>query len=117
MNVIGSRPDGWWKDRHAAMARLTVQLERWAAAEDRQVTVVFEKPPSPPIHSVVVQIAAAPRAGVNSADDEIVRLVKADERPHEITVVTSDVTLVDRVTDAGAATCPAGGFRSLIEQA
>ncbi|MGE5857760.1 MAG: RNA-binding protein, partial [Solirubrobacterales bacterium] len=32
MNVIGSRPDGWWKDRHAAMLRLVDQLERWVAA-------------------------------------------------------------------------------------
>ena len=27
MNVIGSRPDGWWKDRHAAMAGLVESLE------------------------------------------------------------------------------------------
>lgn len=116
MNVIGSRPDGWWKNRHAAMARLTVQLERWAAAEDRQVTVVFEKPPSPPICSEVVQIAAAPRPGANSADDEIVRLVSAHDRPQELTVVTSDIALLDRVRQAGAATYPAKGFRDLIEQ-
>lgn len=116
MNVIGSRPDGWWKDRHAAMARLTVQLERWAAAEDRQVTVVFEKPPSPPIDSTVIQIAAAPRPGANSADDEIVRLVNAQQRPQEITVVTSDAALLDRVRQAGAVTYPAKGFRDLIEQ-
>lgn len=116
MNVIGSRPDGWWRDRHAAMARLTVQLERWAAAEDRQVTVVFEKPPTPPISSEVVQIAAAPRGGANSADDEIVRLVQADERPDEVMVVTSDIALAHRVTEAGANTYPAKGFRDLIER-
>ena len=28
-NVIGSRPDGWWRDRHAAMVRLvTVRFRR-----------------------------------------------------------------------------------------
>lgn len=116
MNVIGSRPDGWWKDRHAAMARLTVQLERWAATEGRQVTVVFEKPPSPPIVSAVVRIAAAPRGGANFADDEIVRLVSADDRPDEITVVTSDAALVGRVRRAGAVVHPAKGFRAMIEQ-
>jgi|SRR5690625_1241394 len=115
MNVIGSRPDGWWKDRHAAMVRLTRQLERWAGADARHVTVVFEKPPAPPITSEVVRIAAAARAGANSADDEIVRMVKADQQPGDITVVTSDVTLVDRVTAAGANTCPAKRFRDLIE--
>lgn len=116
MNVIGSRPDGWWKDRHGAMVRLTRQLERWAAADERHVTVVFEKPPSPPISSEVIEIAAAPRAGANSADDEIVRLVRGDERPQDITVVTSDVTLLERVRDAGANTHPAKGFRNLIEE-
>lgn len=116
MNVIGARPDGWWKDRHAAMVRLTRQLEVWAAARGGDVTVVFEKPPSPPIGSEIVTIAAAPRPGANSADDEIVRLVLADERPGEITVVTSDITLVDRVRQAGANTDPARGFRELIER-
>lgn len=116
MNVIGSRPDGWWKDRHAAMLRLTRQLEHWVAAQGQPVTVVFEKPPSPPIESAAVTIAAAPRPGANSADDEIVRLVGADERPQDITVVTSDVGLAGRVAEAGAAVYPSARFRSLIDR-
>ncbi|GFG69547.1 NYN domain-containing protein [Mycolicibacter senuensis] len=116
MNVIGSRPDGWWKDRHAAMVRLTRQLEQWAVAENQRVTVVFEKRPSPPLDSRVIEIAAAPRAGADSADDEIVRLVRADLRPHDITVVTSDRALVERVQDAGANLHPARVFRDLIER-
>ena len=116
MNVIGARPDGWWKDRHAAMVGLTRQLEAWAAAHDGDVTVVFEKPPSPPIESEVVTIAAAPRPGANSADDEIVRLVRADDQPRGITVVTSDLALLERVSSAGAATYPAARFRRLIEE-
>jgi uncharacterized protein YaiI (UPF0178 family) len=115
MNVIGSRPDGWWKDRHAAMIRLTLQLERWVAAGDRHVTVVFEKPPSPPISSQLIEIAAAPRAGADSADDEIVRLVRSAEEPPDVTVVTSDTNLLERVREAGANTYPARGFRELIE--
>jgi hypothetical protein len=31
MNVIGSRPDGWWRDRRAAMEALISDLDRWAA--------------------------------------------------------------------------------------
>lgn len=117
MNVIGARPDGWWKDRHAAMVRLTRQLDAWASAQGADVTVVFEKPPSPPIESDVVTIAAAPRPGANSADDEIVRLIRTDDRPDDITVATSDLALVDRVTATGAATYPAARFRRLIEEA
>jgi predicted RNA-binding protein with PIN domain len=115
MNVIGVRPDGWWKDRHAAMVRLTRCLENWAATQSGEVTVVFEKPPAPPIESDVVTIAWAPRGGANSADDEIVRLVGAHGRLPDITVVTSDVALAQRVTAAGAATFPAARFRRLLE--
>jgi hypothetical protein len=28
MNVIGTRPDGWWRDRDAAMLHLVDLLER-----------------------------------------------------------------------------------------
>jgi predicted RNA-binding protein with PIN domain len=115
MNVIGSRPDGWWNDRHAAMLRLTRQVEQWAAAGEQHVTVVLEKPPSPPINSTVIEIAAAPRAGANSADDEIIRIVRADRQPQDITVVTSDVALLGQVRDAGANTYPAKRFRDLID--
>lgn len=112
MNVIGSRPDGWWKDRRGAMVRLVEQLEGWAVAEGQTVTVVFEKPVSPPISSAAVKIAQAPRAGADSADDEIVRLVGSDPRPGEITVVTSDLALADRVRTLGAAVCGAREFRN-----
>lgn len=114
MNVIGSRPDGWWKDRRGALLRLVAQLERWAVNEGEHVTVVFEKPMSPPISSSVLEIAQAPRAGADSADDEIVRLVRADGHPRQITVVTSDLTLADRVRNLGASTHPAASFRNLI---
>ena len=52
MNVIGPRPDAWWKDRHAAMVRLVDTLERWVAESGEDVTVVFERPPRPPIRSI-----------------------------------------------------------------
>jgi predicted RNA-binding protein with PIN domain len=115
MNVIGTRPDGWWKHRRRAMVGLVQQLERWASAEGDDVTVVFERPLSPPIRSSVIEIAHAPRAAANSADDEIVRLVRADARPQDIRVVTSDRTLIDRVRDAGASAYPAESFRNLID--
>ena len=115
MNVIGSRPDSWWKDRRRAMVGLVDRLDRWAVAEGRRVTVVFEKPVSPPIDSAVIEIGHAPRAAADSADDEIVRLVRAHRRPQDITVVTSDIALAARVRDAGAAIYPSASFRALIE--
>lgn len=115
MNVIGSRPDGWWKDRRGAMARLVEIVERWARAQDNRVTVVFEHPISPPIASAVVEIAHAPSAAANSADDEIVRLVEAYDEPQHITVVTSDGALAERVRPAGVTVYPSSAFRNLIE--
>jgi len=115
MNVIGSRPDGWWRDRNRAMATLVELLEHWAAAEGDDVTVVFERPPSPPIESAVITVAHAPRAAPNSADDEIVRLVRADGNPDRIRVATSDRTLSERVREAGASVYPAERLRHLID--
>ncbi|MUM26951.1 NYN domain-containing protein [Mycolicibacterium sp. CBMA 295] len=115
MNVIGTRPDGWWKDRRSAMAGLVERLERWASAEGQRAMVVFEGPTAPPIESAVIEIGHAPRASADSADDEIVRLVRADPRPDEIAVVTSDSGLAERVRDAGAIVQPAAGFRKVID--
>ncbi len=115
MNVIGTRPDAWWKDRHAAMIKLVGLLERWAAASGADVTVVFEQPPSPPIRSTVIVVAHAPRPRRDSADDEIVRLLSADTDPGSVRVVTSDLWLSDRVHAAGATVEPAAPFRTLIE--
>jgi predicted RNA-binding protein with PIN domain len=116
MNVIGSRPDGWWKDRRGAMVRLVTQLENWAAANGEDVTVVFEYPPSPPIRSSVIEVAHAPRPRRDSADDEIVRRLKADSEPGAVRVVTSDRWLADRVHAAGATVQPADSFRSQLEE-
>ena len=115
MNVIGARPDGWWKDRRRAMAALVDRLELWAATQGDDVTVVFERPPAPPIDSSLIAVAHAPRADANSADDEIIRLVQADARPQQIRVVTSDSTLSDRVRAAGASVYPGQSFRNLID--
>ncbi len=115
MNVIGSRPDGWWRDRHAAMVRLVDALERWAAAEGDDVTVVFEQPPRPPIVSSVIEVTHAKRPRPNSADDEIVRRVKLEPDPSSVRVVTSDGVLSQRVHAAGASTYPASTFRAEID--
>jgi predicted RNA-binding protein with PIN domain len=115
MNVIGSRPDGWWRNRGRAMAVLVERLEHWAAAEGADVTVVFERPLSPPIESAVINVAHAPKAAANSADDEIVRLVRADSDPAQIRVATSDRALSQRVEAAGACVYPAQGRRNLID--
>jgi predicted RNA-binding protein with PIN domain len=114
MNVIGSRPDGWWRDRDAAMARLVRELEDYAAASGDDVTVVFERPPSPPVRSTLIEVAHAPRPGADAADFEIARRVERDAHPSSIAVATSDRWLADRVSALGATVVGAGSFRDRL---
>jgi uncharacterized protein YaiI (UPF0178 family) len=115
MNVIGTRPDGWWKDRGAAVARLVEELERWAARGDDLVTVVLERAPSEEIGSKAIEIAHAPAPGPNAADRVIVRLLEEEIDPAEATVVTSDRALADRARELGAAVEPASSFRRRLD--
>jgi predicted RNA-binding protein with PIN domain len=116
MNVIGTRPDAWWRDRDRAMARLVDMLERWAAVTGEDVTVVFERPPSPPIRSTVIEVAHAPKPRANAADDEIVKRLRADPDPAAVRVVTSDRWLADRASAAGATVEGADSFRRRLEE-
>jgi predicted RNA-binding protein with PIN domain len=116
MNVIGSRPDGWWRDRRQAMVDLVELLEQWSTASGEEVTVVFERAPSPPIASDRVAVTHAPRGGVDAADDEIVSRLAADREPTTIRVVTSDRALADRVRALGAKVEPASRFRAALDR-
>ena len=61
MNVIGSRPDGWWRDREGAMRRLVDDVRAWA---DGDVTVVLDAGPADLIGTVGhVTVITAPRRG------------------------------------------------------
>jgi len=115
INVIGTRPDGWWRDRHTAMVRLVDSLERWAAENGDDVTVVFEQPPRPPIRSTVIEVAHAPRPMANSGDFEIIRRIGAEADLSLVRVVTSDIWLADQARVAGASVFSSAAFRSEID--
>jgi uncharacterized protein YaiI (UPF0178 family) len=111
MNVIGSRPDGWWRDREGAVRKLVDEVRAWAG--DEPVTVVLDFGPDDLLGTVgSVTVVRAPRRGRNAADDEIVRLVEADP---DALVVTSDAELAARVHALGADVLGAGTFRSRLE--
>jgi len=116
MNVIGTRPDGWWRDRHAAMVRLVDMLERWAADSGDDVTVVFEQPPRPPISSSVIEVTHAPRPKANSGDFEIIRRIGAEVDLSAVRVVTSDNWLADQARVAGASVYGSAAFRLELER-
>lgn len=103
-NVIGSVPDGWWRDRRGAAERLRDSLVRYAAEG---------LPGHPgPVELVLVLEGAArdvgPVEGVRtvpspgSGDDRIVALVAEEGQDRPCVVVTADRMLRERVRALGA---------------
>ena len=106
-NVIGSRPDGWWRDRPGAARRLIGEIRSWA---QEPVIVVLDAGPDDLLGSENgVEVVRAPRQGRDAADDEIVRLLAASDEPS--IVVTSDAKLAERARALGARVEGAGAFR------
>ncbi|MCX4819989.1 NTP pyrophosphohydrolase [Streptomyces sp. NBC_01142] len=103
-NVVGSVPDGWWRDRHGAAERLRDSLV--ALAEDG---VAGHPGPVEIVHVVEgaardvdsvpgVRVVSAPGSG----DDRIVELVAAEAAGRTCLVVTADRELQRRVEAHGA---------------
>jgi uncharacterized protein YaiI (UPF0178 family) len=111
-NVIGSRPDGWWRDRAGAARRLVGQLDAFAAATGEPVIVVLDAGVPPDAERAEVLVASRP--GRDAADDEIVELLQ-DRGAEGVRVVTSDATLARRVRALGADVEGAGGFRRRLD--
>jgi hypothetical protein len=89
-NVVGSRPDGWWKDRPGAARRLVESVR--AVAWDEPVVVVLE---------------GQARRGVEEADDVVHAPGEGDDALAErcapgVTLVTADRGLRARAEAAGA---------------
>ena len=124
-NVMGSRPDGWWRDRAGAAARLHADIVRLAASgrvtlpDDNAVTPGFvlvlegaakaapipSAQPGPvqpgPVQPGPVQPGEVRTVKANgSGDDAIVAVVR--ELPGRRVVVTADRELRDRSVAAGA---------------
>jgi len=128
-NVIGSRPDGWWRDRAGAAARL---LDALAPAVDAGLPaglLGMDAHTAWPDTVVVLEGAAkaasgtgAPRLEIvraqGSGDDEIAARMASAENDGgaPVTVVTSDRGLRQRVEDLGARCVGAGALLEVLEQ-
>jgi hypothetical protein len=101
-NVIGSRPDGWWRDRPGATRRLVEQLRANTIAGrlDPPVVVVVEgaaRSGVPEGHADGVSVVHA----AGSGDDLLVELAMAAP-PTPVVLVTADRELRRRVAASGA---------------
>ncbi|MEV4238703.1 MULTISPECIES: NYN domain-containing protein [unclassified Nocardia] len=100
-NVVGSRPDGWWRDRAGAARRLLMRLSTLDRTQPADVVVVLEgaakAAASDDFEGVRVVLADG------SGDDAIVDVVAAAASEQDrITVVTADRGLRERVEALGA---------------
>ncbi|MFI1988669.1 hypothetical protein [Actinoplanes sp. NPDC020271] len=106
-NVVGSVPDGWWRDRAGAAIRLRDRLAALPAtglggipAPVEVVLVVEGKARDIPHGPPGVRVERAPASA--SGDDKIIDLVRGEPRPRRIVVVTADRGLRDRAVALGA---------------
>ena len=102
-NVVGARPDGWWKDRPGAAARLHDALLTADVPGDR-IVLVLEGQAKQGVRAgrdAHLETVHAPRDG----DTAIVAAARAAaETGAQVRVVTADRALAARVAAVGAST-------------
>jgi hypothetical protein len=103
-NVVGSVPDGWWRDRAGAAIRLRDRLVATTPAGlpdlpgPVEIVLVVEGKARDIPETQGVRVERAPGSG----DDLIVDLVEAAGQGRRVVVVTADRELRRRVTALGA---------------
>jgi len=99
-NVVGSVPDGWWRDRKGAAERLRDRLAKDGLpgrTDPVEIVLVVEGAARGVASVPGVRVDSAPGSG----DDRMVELVaESGDRP--CLVVTADRELRRRVTELGA---------------
>lgn len=129
-NVVGSRPDGWWKDRAGAAARLR---DRLAVIGRDGLSAAHESLPGPeqltwwprvvlvvegaargtePVDGV--EVVAAPRDG-DAAIVDATRKARATRAEDHVVVATADRELRDRVTAEGASVLGASALLGMLD--
>lgn len=106
-NVVGSRPDGWWRDRAGAAARLHGRLAVADTSYD-EIVLVLEgqaKAGVPRGRDGHLRTVHAARDG----DSSIVKEARsAQEEGHVVVVITADRALAQRVESLGCQTMSPG---------
>ncbi len=100
-NVVGSRPDGWWRDRAGAARRLHDRLRAAALPYDEVLLVLEGRARAGVPTGTAGPVRTVHAAG--SGDDAIVEAAAAErEAGREVLVATADRALGARVTSLGA---------------
>ena len=122
-NVMGSRPDGWWRDRAGAALRMHSELVSLAASGRAIPPGETEPPDFVMVLEGAAKAAASRPGGARSAevrivlasgsgDDAIVAVVR-ELSGHRV-VVTADRELRERCVAAGATTLGPGWLLGLL---
>jgi predicted RNA-binding protein with PIN domain len=116
-NVLGARPDGWWRNRMVALAHLLDDIAAWRPADETVVVMIDGWPRAevPERSWNGLDVRYAHRRGPDGADGAIIEMVRGSDDPTELTVVTSDAQLRSQVLDHGAAVEGAGTFRGRLD--
>ncbi len=116
MNVIGSRPDGGWRDRTRAMRTLVAQLEVMSVRERRDVTVVFDGRPRDLGRPRRRRPLRRPRPRRRRPGGDLA-LCRSSRPPAAggVRVVTSDARLARQISALGALAVPSGRFRGELD--
>ncbi len=102
-NVVGSRPDGWWRDRAGAAGRLKEQLLTAVLPCD-EVVLVLEgaaRRGNPAGQDGRLRTVHAPASGDDAIVDAVMAQIDVGDG-RGVTVVTADRALRGRVEAAGA---------------
>ena len=100
-NVVGSRPDGWWKDRAGAARRLHESLLVADTAYDEIVLVLEGQAKGGVRAGRDGHVRTVHAKGVGD-DTIVVEAQRAAERGDRVVVVTADRFLQSRVGGVGA---------------
>ena len=114
-NVMGSRADGWWRNRAEATQRLVAEIAPVALSHAGAWTIVFDgpRPPDVALSQECLNVVHTGHGRRDGADDRIVELVGTIPDPATALVYTSDAGRRARVHALGARVA---GARALLEE-
>ncbi|GAA5117947.1 hypothetical protein [Pseudonocardia adelaidensis] len=118
-NVVGARPDGWWRDRPGAARRLAGRIVAALTVDPARLAEHLGHPDADLQVHLVLEGAAArvedlprhPRLAVVHATadgDSTIAALAAELAAEPVLVVTADRALRDRVRASGSATVGPG---------